>query len=827
MRRSLPHSVLLAAPLLALAACSGGDGPTAHPAPPHALLEVAEGLAGEAGDVVFSDDLSGADLASGVVPAGWTPYLREDLTREDGRSVVSLVRAVEALEDDLDVRIRVLEGPVHVRVARLPEAAGPIPAAADLRAWIQDNAQGGDELRVSVAEGEEDLLEARLGWATDRAVPMSARVLLSVDMSMDAGRVGLVELARRPSFEVQYQSAVYGAPHYAEGPVRGRVNLGGDHRDSLVVPAGATVTAPLGQDAHLAGRTALQLALGALVGDEPAALVPLAGRLALVDGDATLLEEPFRLDPLATPADRAWRDRTVDLAGLPLTPTTRLEVTVDPVAGLAPDRPQAPALALAHPRLVGGTDARPRPNLVLVSLDTLRGDRVGPRADGSSLTPNLDAFAEGALVYTAASSPAPFTLPSHGTVFTGLLPTAHGGIGVETPMRTGAGTLTELLALAGWTTTAFTGGGFMSPDFGFARGFERYTIHDPLITTETLPGLDELGVDLTDASAVAREQWENYLRLEAAWRLKRPAVSAWLEQAAGPAAPPFFLFLHTYAAHQYHPPRHIYEEHMAGTASTWTFGRQLPSLSPEAFAADPPSAADRQHLIDLYDACVVHADDEFGAVLADLKARGLLDTSYVVVFSDHGEELFEHGPGNFGHSNSLRESLLHVPLMLAGPGIEPGVVARPVTLLDLPPTLCALLDLPVPEAFQGVSLLDAVGTPDAPAFAPTDRGSEVFAEVSHGAYHRDALRLEDWKLVRDYGADGRVDGDEGLLRLHDLDEQGEARDLAGDQPLVLERLLERLEQRRAAADAAAAGLPDDRGGVSDATKDMLGDLGYL
>ena len=324
--------------------------------------------------------------------------------------------------------------------------------------------------------------------------------------------------------------------------------------------------------------------------------------------------------------------------------------------------------------------------------------------------------------------------------------------------------------------------------------------------------------------ALVREDWENYLRLEAAWRLKRPAVEAWFEERTDA---PFFLFLHTYAAHQYHPPKDIYDQDLAISESTWTFGRQLPPISPEAFRANPPSAADQEHLRLLYDACVRHADEEFGAVMRHLDASGLLETSYVVVFSDHGEELFEQG--DFGHSNSLRESLLRVPLMISGPGVPAGVIDAPVSLVDLPPTLCTLLGLPIDPAFQGRTLLE-VGEPvgGAPSFVATSEFSPVFSEVSHHEYHRDSLRLDKWKVVRDYGPGGREAGATPIERLFDLtSEEGEATDLAADQPDLLGRLLERLEARREAIDAAAAGLPEDRTGVSDATKDQLGDLGYL
>jgi arylsulfatase A-like enzyme len=385
-------------------------------------------------------------------------------------------------------------------------------------------------------------------------------------------------------------------------------------------------------------------------------------------------------------------------------------------------------------------------------------------------------------------------------------------------MRNATPMLAELLRDAGWSTAAFTGGGYLSPDFGFVRGFDRYTVHDPLITSEGLPPLDEhIGAE---ARALSSVDWDNQLRLEAAYGLKLPAVQDWIERNR---LAPEFLFLHTYAAHQYLPPQRIYDEELAGSTSKLTFGPALGELTNARFDREPPSDADIDHLRRLYGACVRSADEGFGAFLDFLETSGLADTSYVVVFSDHGEELFEHG--DFGHSNDLRQSLLAVPLMIRGPGIEPTRIPEPISLLDLGPTLLALVGQAQPEGFIGHPLVTwREGRFDVASRVATSTAG-AFSEVSHHSYFKDSLLLGSYKLVRDYGPRGR--GETFTDRLYDLEaDPGEFDDVGPAHPDTLEQLQKRLTAWRALADARAAGEASG-GEVSEETKSQLEDLGYF
>ncbi|MDF1799429.1 MAG: hypothetical protein P1V81_09660, partial [Planctomycetota bacterium] len=297
--------------LVLVAACGGAEAPptAAHPAPAFALLDHVEGLGANAGEVVLADDLSGFD--GQVAPAGWTLFTRSDKQSAPGARVVSLVRAVETLHGDIDFHTVVKAGPVGLRVARLPADLGPIPDAEpgsdELRAWLVRGATRGDAREVRVESGAEGPQDAWFPEKAERPEQLSSRILVAIDLTVGVSSVGVVEVRRRPSFEVQYQSAVYGAPSFRDQPVRGRVNLGGDHRMALVVPGGTSVAADLGGDSHLAERTSVQLAIGALSGVEPGELVPLSGRLELVADGAVVASQAFTLDPATVAADRRWR----------------------------------------------------------------------------------------------------------------------------------------------------------------------------------------------------------------------------------------------------------------------------------------------------------------------------------------------------------------------------------------------------------------------------------------------------------------------------------------------------------------------------------------
>jgi arylsulfatase A-like enzyme len=363
--------------------------------------------------------------------------------------------------------------------------------------------------------------------------------------------------------------------------------------------------------------------------------------------------------------------------------------------------------AFATPRIVPRPAARPSGsgrNVVVVSLDTLRADRVGCYGNERDTTPSIDALGREALLFEHAWSAAPYTLPSHASLLSGQLPGVHGaerpGSRID-PVRTKL--LAELLYDRGWATAAFTGGGFVDPDFGFARGFESYGTVDPVTNLAS-----------AKLRAALESSEDRDLALVAASGVD--SVIDWIEEHADQA---FFLFLHTYTPHEFDPPADVLD------------ALNIDGLDPDAdrqalqrlYDHHRPTELERERLLELYDGSVRHADAATGRVFDALRRLGLWDDTIVVVTSDHGKELGEHGAVNHGHS--LHRELLEVPLLIRVPGVPPARVATPVSGIDIVPTLLDALDLPLPPGIQGVSLLTRPGA--RPIFAEVDNVANQLA----------------------------------------------------------------------------------------------------
>jgi choline-sulfatase len=326
---------------------------------------------------------------------------------------------------------------------------------------------------------------------------------------------------------------------------------------------------------------------------------------------------------------------------------------------------------------------RPRPNVLLVTIDTLRADRLGCYGYRSGETPVLDALAARGVRFPTAVAHVPLTAPSHASILTGLLPLGHGVRDNGTfVLPSSPTTLAEVFRGAGYRTAAFVSGFPLDHRFGFARGFETYD--DRLLR----------GGDARRASYVERP----------AATTTREAV-AWVR--ATPA--PWFVWVHYFDPHSpYEPPADLAAR----------------------FAASP------------YDGEVASVDRELGRLLAAAEAGPA--RTLVLVTSDHGESLGEHGEAT--HGVFLYDSTLRVPWIMAGPriprGQTPSVVARGI---DVAPTLLDYAGLRAPGAMQGRSLrpaADGRDMEDAPAYAES-----LFCQLNLGWAALYAWRTARWKLI--------------------------------------------------------------------------------
>jgi arylsulfatase A-like enzyme/Tfp pilus assembly protein PilF len=310
--------------------------------------------------------------------------------------------------------------------------------------------------------------------------------------------------------------------------------------------------------------------------------------------------------------------------------------------------PRAVALALCVAGLAAGcAPDRPR-DVVVITLDTLRADRLGAYGNPDGLTPNLDRLAAEATLFEHAVSPVPVTLPSHASLFTGRYPTATGVLNNGTFVVPEAErTLAELLGDEGWSTAAVVAAYPLEARYGLAQGFDRYDDRLPSIP-ESNAGVVPLFFSERRADAVTDR-----------------ALAAWERMAGAPR----FLWVHYFDPH-------------------------VPYDPPEPFRSRCPDS--------LYDGEVAFLDSQVGRLLDGIAASS--PDAIVAVTSDHGEGLGEHGEST--HGVFLYETTLHVPWLLRAPGLLPAGlrVAEPVSLVDLLPTVAALVGLPVPDDLDGIDL---------------------------------------------------------------------------------------------------------------------------
>jgi arylsulfatase A-like enzyme len=406
-------------------------------------------------------------------------------------------------------------------------------------------------------------------------------------------------------------------------------------------------------------------------------------------------------------------------------------------------------------------------NVILVSIDTLRADHLGCSGYRRETSPAIDRFRRDSILFTQAIAQAPSTLVSHASLLTSLWPHEHGASERRhRALPPDALTLAEVLRSHGFATLSYNGGGQIDPVFGLGQGFDTYRTRD----------------EHDFAAAVA------------------PAI-AWIDRNPGRR---FFLFLHTYEVHHPYTPdathRRLFEASYAGPLPDAITIEVLQSINDGRMTL---GVADLEHVIAAYDAEIRSVDDDFAALLEFLVRRGLYDETLIVFTSDHGEEFGEHGRVGW-HSHTLYDELLRVPLIVKLPGSRHAgaTVTQQVRSIDVPTTILAVLDLPVPASFRGIDLVPlARGEPVAalPAVAMQDGGDAV------------VLRTERWKLYGDI--------------LHDLEQDPhEVRDAASGNADVAARLrveLGRMLGAPRAGSGAPAARPDAR------TLERLRSLGYV
>ena len=521
-------------------------------------------------------------------------------------------------------------------------------------------------------------------------------------------------------------------------------------------------------------------------------------------------------------SDRCWQEERIDLSHLA---GQRIDLSLAVETGPGPTKTAAdelePLALWAEPLWVQQSE-RPYYNVLLISIDTLRADRLGTYGYHRETSPHLDAFAADAVVFSHAISQAPWTTPSHMSLMTSLYPSFHGvnqSIADLRASRKGAGdyrvlprdvpTLAGSLRESGYRTLALVGGWTLAPDFGFFQGFDVYHQGPAKLTEEVRSHLVE-----------------------------------WLDQME---KIPFFLFFHTFEVHAPYTRLEMADH----VFSREEFDRLREFLIAEPHDQDDPARVDalprrnvsatrmkvyleehgllRSEITSaLYDGGIRFADEFIRWFFDELRRRGLYDRALIIVTSDHGEHLGERPrqPVYNNHGNNLYEELIRVPLILRMNGeLQPGLmIEHSVELVDVAPTVLGLLGQPVLAGMQGRNLEPLLRG------AGRDADTWTLSEATARGPEMKALRGTRYKYIAAFKPVGSErSGLSGTLlweELFDLQiDPKEKRSLHRENPNLLLSMRRRLAKVFASQEARTGN--GQSVAISEEIQEQLRALGYL
>jgi arylsulfatase A-like enzyme len=457
---------------------------------------------------------------------------------------------------------------------------------------------------------------------------------------------------------------------------------------------------------------------------------------------------------------------------------------------------------------------RERPNIILISIDSLRPDHVGCYGYGRNTSPTMDLLArEGALFETAVSSTS-WTLPAHAALLTSLPDRVHGCMDDLKWLDGTRTTLAEALKAAGYRTAGFFSGPYLHPSFGFSQGFESY--HDCTSYSKRSVELIKSGGLINDKIGQLSMDLMNLSHEDITNPIVLADVKSWLEKRP---EGPFFLFIHLWDVHYDYVAPPPYDTLFDPTYKGPVNGRNVLRLYKKPAEW---TDADVEHLKALYDGEIRFADDTIGQILSEVDRHGLKEKSILAVTSDHGEAFYEHGLQ--GHRWTLHEEELRIPLILRYPRSIPAGrrLKDPVGIIDIAPTLLDLAGLPPLPNAMGRSLTPLLSGSPAPLPA-----EPVISELSVPAnrIHNFSIRFPDRKIIfdlssrqcfvfdlaKDPGESSPLPEDKSPFKMQEID-------------VLYKATAEKLQQ-------AATGLPmpgeRDTPPISKMTEDQLRSLGYL
>lgn len=451
-----------------------------------------------------------------------------------------------------------------------------------------------------------------------------------------------------------------------------------------------------------------------------------------------------------------------------------------------------------------------QPNVLLIVLDAVRKNHLSCYGHRRKTTPNLDEFATEAKKYESAVAAAPWTPPSHASLFTGKYPSQHRVTGFNPHLDSDHETVAELLANEGYTTFGFSNSHHTSAERGFDRGFGFY--HDILELPRVRGRMYEL------SRAYIRFVWKYFVQNYDVSYFQLRKLVEYIEDSSEP----FFGFINLNSAHSPYDPPEPWASELEDGYNDWD---KVSMETAQALADDggyqfmmgelDAKEIDWELVRRWYDGEIRYMDYLLKELFTELKDRGMYEESLIIVTSDHGEHFGEHGLAY--HQFSLYEQLLAVPLLMKWPqSTQASTSEELVSLVDITPTILDAAGVGVPESMRGRSVRsgqepNAVFAEYAGPYPPLRERLEKYGDAFDG-YDRglQAVRTSERKLIRS------TSGESTLYRI------SEDAEVKVDEPTRKEKLGKVLtDQLNELPRGGEVGEPDDH------IKNRLKKLGYM
>jgi len=443
-------------------------------------------------------------------------------------------------------------------------------------------------------------------------------------------------------------------------------------------------------------------------------------------------------------------------------------------------------------------------NVILITIDTLRADHLNCYGYSKNITKNLDRLASRGALFLHTISNGPYTSPSFISLFSSDYPSRFleevEDIGEQNPcqfLSENRVSFVDILKGEGYSTAAFVDSNpYISSYYGYDRSFDMFedflnlsrsrgsnkalTFKTPLKRPKNLPVRYGFNRNLQRIVRAVKYNISHKKSIQGAEKVNKRVIS-WIETLSGG----FFLWIHYMDVHGPYIPHGQYLKFLQWTISRARYRHLERGGMPESSL---------KLLTDLYDEELRYVDQAIGNLIDSLEKQGFLDNTFIILCADHGEEFGEHGSWGL-HQSKLYDELLHVPLIITGPGIPKREIYSQTELLDIAPTILDLLNIPKSDVFQGRSLVPLLkGLEDEKTTSVT---SEYLSENKRGI----SFRTNEWKYIVTLGyATGQIIHEE----LYDLlSDPLEATNLVNIENQKIEKLRARLSCHLAVEEAYA------------------------